>query len=182
MLIGPRPHHCSPVGRTPLHSKCKNLYLVLALGEGTTVQTVVGSIVLAFRRLKKPRCREMSARDYSLHSVCPQLFFFSRKISSSSLGATDMLDSRNQSEVRRVSSSLISILYIISSSPSCTHPLHYLPNLPFSWPIPSSPSLRISSQLITLTKLLPYLPSFLLFPSLPYFSSPSTYIHILLPP
>ena len=28
-----------------------------------------------FRRLKKPRCREMSARGYALHSVCTQLSF-----------------------------------------------------------------------------------------------------------
>ena len=41
------------------------------------VQAVVASIVWAFRRLKKPRCREMSARGYALHSVCPQLSFFS---------------------------------------------------------------------------------------------------------
>ena len=56
--------------------KCKNLqYLVLALGEKTAVQTVVGSIVWVFRRLKKPRNREMSARVYALHSVCTQLSF-----------------------------------------------------------------------------------------------------------
>ena len=47
----------------------------LALGEETTVHAVVGSIVWAFRRLKKPRCREMSARGYALHSVRPQLSF-----------------------------------------------------------------------------------------------------------
>ena len=35
-------------------------------------QAVVGSIVWTFRRLKKPRCREMSARGYALHSVCPK--------------------------------------------------------------------------------------------------------------
>ena len=58
---------------TPL--KCKNEYLVLALEEETAVQAVVGSIVWAFRRLKKPRCRDMSARGYELHSVCPQLSF-----------------------------------------------------------------------------------------------------------
>ena len=59
---------------TPL--KCKNEYLVLALVEETAVQAVVGSIVWAFRRLKKPRCREMSAWGYALYSVCPQLTFF----------------------------------------------------------------------------------------------------------
>ena len=32
-------------------------------------------IVWAFRRLKKPRSREMSARGYALHSVCHQLSF-----------------------------------------------------------------------------------------------------------
>ena len=41
-----------------------------------TVQAVVGSIVWAFRRLKKPRSREMSVRGYALHSVRPQLSFF----------------------------------------------------------------------------------------------------------
>ena len=59
---------------TPL--KCKNEYLVLPPGEETAVQTEVGSIVWAFRRLKKPRCREMSARGYAFYSVWPQLSFF----------------------------------------------------------------------------------------------------------
>ena len=40
------------------------------------VQAVVGSIVWAFRRLKKPRCRNTCARGYALHSVCPQLSYF----------------------------------------------------------------------------------------------------------
>ena len=57
----------------PLNLKIENL--VLALGEEIAVQAVVGSIVWAFRRLKKPRCREMSARGYALHSLCPQLSF-----------------------------------------------------------------------------------------------------------
>ena len=35
------------------------------------VQVVIDSIVWAFRGLKMPRCREMSARGYALHSVCP---------------------------------------------------------------------------------------------------------------
>ena len=64
----------SPNAPTPL--KCKNEYLVLPLVWETTVQTVVGSIVWAFRRLKLPRCREMSARGYALYSVCPELPFF----------------------------------------------------------------------------------------------------------
>ena len=58
---------------TPL--KCRNEYLVLALEEETAVQAVVDSIFWAFCRLKKPRCQEMSARGYALHSVCPQLSF-----------------------------------------------------------------------------------------------------------
>ena len=58
---------------TPL--KCKNEYPVLPLEEETAVQAVVGSIVWAFRWLKKPRCREMSARGYALHKVYPQLSF-----------------------------------------------------------------------------------------------------------
>ena len=55
---------------------CENEYLVLALVEGTAAQAVVGSIVWAFRRLKKPKSREMSARSYALHSVRLQLFLF----------------------------------------------------------------------------------------------------------
>ena len=51
---------------------------MLPLGEETAVQAVVGSIVWAFRRLKKPSCREMSARGYAFHSVCPQLSFLSQ--------------------------------------------------------------------------------------------------------
>ena len=50
--------------------------------EETAVQGVVGSIVWAFRRLKKPRCGEMSARGYKLHSVCPQLSFFMGRVKS----------------------------------------------------------------------------------------------------
>ena len=60
---------------TPL--KSKNEYPVLPLEEETAVQAVVGSDVWAFRRLKKPRCREMSARSYALYSVRPQFSFFS---------------------------------------------------------------------------------------------------------
>ena len=46
-----------------------------SLGEETAVQAVVGSIVCAFRRIKKPKSREMSARGYAIHSVCTQLSF-----------------------------------------------------------------------------------------------------------
>ena len=40
------------------------------------VQAVVGSIVWAFRRLKKTRSREMNVRVYVLHSACPNFPFF----------------------------------------------------------------------------------------------------------
>ena len=55
----------------PTPVKCKNEYLVLALGKETAVQAVVGSIVWAFCRLKKPRCREMSACSYALQRMPP---------------------------------------------------------------------------------------------------------------
>ena len=49
---------------------------MLALGEETAVQVVVGSIAWAFRRLKKPRrIRETSARGYALHSVRRHISF-----------------------------------------------------------------------------------------------------------
>ena len=53
-----------------------SLRLALALGEGTAVQAVIGSNIWAFRRLKKTKIREMSARGYAIHSVCPQLSFY----------------------------------------------------------------------------------------------------------
>ena len=61
----------------PNRLKRENEYLLLALGEETAVQAVVDSIsiVWAFRRLKKPSCREMSTRSYALYSVRPQLPF-----------------------------------------------------------------------------------------------------------
>ena len=40
------------------------------------VQAVVGSIVWAFRTLKKPRYGEMSARTYALYTRSPQTFLF----------------------------------------------------------------------------------------------------------
>ena len=60
----------------PSPLNCNNGYLVLALGKETAAQAVVGSIVWVFGRLKKPSSREMSARGYAIHSVCPQLSFF----------------------------------------------------------------------------------------------------------
>ena len=37
---------------------------------------------VAFRRLKNPRCREMSVRGYALHSVCPLISFCRHSFSS----------------------------------------------------------------------------------------------------
>ena len=70
----PSPLFAHKARPTPL--KRKNQYPVLPLGEETAVNAVVGFIVWAFRRLKKPRCRDMSDRGYALDSVCPQLSFF----------------------------------------------------------------------------------------------------------
>ena len=70
----PSPMFAHKARPSPLH--CKNKHLVLALREETAVQVVVGSIVWAFRRLKKPMSREMSARGYALHSLRPQLLSF----------------------------------------------------------------------------------------------------------
>ena len=60
---------------TPL--ECENEYPVLPLGEETAVQEIVGSINWVFRRLKKPRYREISARGYALYSVRHQHSFSS---------------------------------------------------------------------------------------------------------
>ena len=76
-LIRPNPHYCSPPGLALSPLSCKNDYMVFALGKETAAQAVVGSIVWAFLRLNKPRCREMSVRGYAFHSVRPQLSFFS---------------------------------------------------------------------------------------------------------
>ena len=74
MLIGPSPHLCSPRARTS-HPTVKTSTWCLHERGGTAAQAVVGSIVWAFRRLKKPKSRQMIARLYALHSVCPQLSF-----------------------------------------------------------------------------------------------------------
>ena len=50
--------------------------LVLALGEETAVLAVVGSIVWAFRRLKKPRFGELSARGSRFVAYVPNFPFF----------------------------------------------------------------------------------------------------------
>ena len=65
----PSPLFAHRARSTPL--KCKNEYPVLPLREETAAQAVVGYIVWAFRRLKKPRCREIS-----VHSVYPNFSFF----------------------------------------------------------------------------------------------------------
>ena len=53
---------------------------MIVQGEETAVQALVGSIVRAFRRLKKPRIRELSARGYALHSVRPHHSFSSSTV------------------------------------------------------------------------------------------------------
>ena len=72
MLIEPTPHHYSPIGRAPLHSSVKNEYMVLALGEETAVQAVVGSIFWAIRRLKKAK---VSGDERASQRVPPTFLF-----------------------------------------------------------------------------------------------------------
>ena len=47
-------------------------YVNISRHAGTAAQAVVGSIVWAFCRLKKPRSREMSVRSHAFHNLCPQ--------------------------------------------------------------------------------------------------------------
>ena len=91
----------------PSPLNCKNEYLVLALGEESANEIVMGSIVWAFGRLKNLRSRKMSARGCALHSVCPQLFFFlfgSHRLAIHSLTIGPVLHLENIStlNVRRV--------------------------------------------------------------------------------
>ena len=62
----------------PIQSSANTIvqYQVFAYRPKIPALAVVGSIVWTFRRLKKPRCREMSARSYALHSVCPKQINF----------------------------------------------------------------------------------------------------------
>ena len=57
--------HTKSVGILPA-TGCRTLQVVLSCGPG----------IHASLRFKKPRCWEMSARGYALHSVCLQLSFF----------------------------------------------------------------------------------------------------------
>ena len=70
--IDPIPQYSTPP-TTPL--KCENEYIMFTLVAKTAAQAVAGSIVWVFRRLEKPRCREMSARGYALQSIRPKLSF-----------------------------------------------------------------------------------------------------------
>ena len=54
---------------------CTHFFSSFQFESSRAVQAVVGSIVWAFRSLKNPKSREMSARGYALHSVCAQFFF-----------------------------------------------------------------------------------------------------------
>ena len=62
-------------GARPTPVKCKNEYLLLALGEGTEVQAVVGSMAWAFRRLKKAKESGDERPWLRAYGVCP-LFSF----------------------------------------------------------------------------------------------------------
>ena len=79
VLIGSSSHHCSPTGRAPLHSSSKT--------SAWCFQAVVGSIVWAFGRLKKPMSREMSARGYVLTS-----FFHLPGMEGSTILASGLLE------------------------------------------------------------------------------------------
>ena len=57
--------------------------------EETAALAVVGSIVWAFRRLKKLKSREMSARGYALYSIY-LLSFFSRWATCSKMAVSEL--------------------------------------------------------------------------------------------
>ena len=65
---------------------------MFASAEKTAAKAVVGSIVWAFRRLKKPKSGEMSARGYALHSVCPSFSFFLSITPASMSAANGQID------------------------------------------------------------------------------------------
>ena len=71
----PNSCHCPPSGRAPAHSTVKAMYLVFAPGEGTERQQAALSSA-PFRRLKKTKCQEMSARSYAFRYVCLWVSFF----------------------------------------------------------------------------------------------------------
>ena len=61
---------------TPL--RCKNVYLVLPLGEETADQAVVGSIVWAFRRVKKAKVSGDERPRLRASQRLPPTFLFFR--------------------------------------------------------------------------------------------------------
>ena len=77
----PSPRFAHRARPTPL--KCKNEYPVLPLGEETAVQAVVGSIVWAFRRLKKPRCREMMSPTFLPLSILKRVLLSGNNVPNS---------------------------------------------------------------------------------------------------
>ena len=90
----PSPLFAHRARSSPLN--CKHEYLALVLGEETAHQAVKCS-----RRLKNSRRREMSARGYALHSVCPQHSFFL-------FLAKDLINMRN---LYRIGSSVHRVLF-----------------------------------------------------------------------
>ena len=75
MLIMPTRHHCSRIGGTQFHS-IVNEYLVLALGEETAVQVVVGSIVWALRDSKSQGVGEKPPAATRFIACAPNFYFF----------------------------------------------------------------------------------------------------------
>ena len=76
--------------RVPVRSTAKTN---TALVKGIAALAVVGSIIWAFRRLKKPRSQEMSARSYALRNICTHSHFFLSGYWSHRKGRTGALPS-----------------------------------------------------------------------------------------
>ena len=87
----------------------------------SAVQAVVGSIVWAFRRLKKPRCREMSAPGYALYTVCPQISFLNNQLNWRKRYSTPEIGTR------------ISLFWVLFYQHSCFFPVdfRFFSRLPF---------------------------------------------------
>ena len=69
--------------------------------------SVVGSIVWAFRRLKKPSCREMSSRSYALHSVHPTFLSSMRQSKKHESRARRIPYSPNSRSLKNVTKTLM---------------------------------------------------------------------------
>ena len=82
MLIVPSPHHCTPIGRALLHSSVKTSTWCLHWGgncsPGSSRLYRLGVSQAQKTKVFEPvtKVREMSARGYALHSVCPIFPFY----------------------------------------------------------------------------------------------------------